>query len=93
MFENFTKKMAEKMGRTVKEVAEPIRQEVKETVDGKVDLYSKILKLGLLIILFIEGSKRVSNMDQEQRSPSQIVINNYLTGKDGDANGPEQRIN
>ena len=85
MLDGLKKKMAETMGRTVKEVAEPIRNEVKETVDGKVDLYSKILKLGLLVILFIEGSKRVSNMDQEQRGPSQIVINNYLTtGKDGE---------
>lgn len=82
MFEKMRKKMAENMGRTVKEAAIPLQNEIKETMDGKVDLYSKILKLGLLIILFIEGGKRVSKMDEVKAGPSQIVINNYITQKE-----------
>lgn len=83
MFERLTQKMAEKMGQSVKQVSEPIRTEVKKTVDYKVDLYSRILKLGVLIFLFIDGTKRVNG--DPGSSPSQIVINNYLTReKEGD---------
>ena len=81
----FTKKMAEKMGHSVKAGIEPIQKEVKKTVDRKVDLYSRLVRLGFLIILFIEGTKRVSNMDKESgNSPNQIIINNYITRKDGE---------
>ena len=83
MFERLTQKMAEKMGQSVKQVSEPIRTEVKKTVDYKVDLYSRILKLGVLIFLFIDGTKRVNS--DPGSSPNQIVINNYLTKeKEGD---------
>ena len=85
MFDRLTKKMAEKMGRSVKEVAEPIKNEMKKTVDSKVDLYSRILKLGVLIFLFIDGTKRVNNIINDPgNSPNHIVINNYLTRKDGE---------
>ena len=85
MFEKLTKKMAEKMGHSVKTTIEPIRTEMKKTVDFKVDLYSRILRLGVLIFLFIDGTKRVNNMINEPTSsPNQIIINNYLTKKDGE---------
>ena len=77
--------MAEKMGHSVKTTIEPIRTEMKKTVDFKVDLYSRILRLGVLIFLFIDGTKRVNNMINEPApSPNQIIINNYLTKKDGE---------
>ena len=82
MFEKVTKKLANKMGRTVKEVTEPIRTGVKQMADNKVDLYSKVLRLGVLILLFIEGTRRVSNdSNKEPSGPSHIVINNYIGEK------------
>jgi hypothetical protein len=86
MFEKMTQKMAEKMGRSVKTtVVQPITTEVRKTVDNKVDLYSRILRLGVLILLFIEGTKKVSDISREQTtSPNHIIINNYITKKDGE---------
>ena len=79
MFDKLTKKMAEKMGHSVKNTIEPIRTEMTNKVDSKVDLYSRILRLGLLLILFIDGTKRVNNAVSEQPvSPNQIIINNYM---------------
>ena len=81
MFDKTIKKLATKMGRTVQETAieavEPIKNEVKEAAGNKVDLYSRILRLGVLLILFIEGTRRVTN-SSEQSSPTQIVVNNYF---------------
>lgn len=83
MFDKLSKKLAEKMGQTVKEAAKPIKEQVTNKVDSKVDLYSKILRLGVLIFLFIEGTKRVTTYDSDDKSgPSQIIINNYLGRKD-----------
>lgn len=84
MFDKFTRKMAEKMGHAAKTTIQPIQNEVKKTVDNKVDLYSRILRLGVLILLFIEGTKKVSDIHKEPTQPSQIIINNYITGKDGE---------
>ena len=79
MFDKFTNKLAEKMGQSVKKAAEPIKEQVTNKVDSKVDLYSKILRLGVLLFLFIDGTKRVSNaLSDSKDSPSHIVINNYL---------------
>ena len=82
MLENLTRKLAEKMGRSVKETIQP-------KVDNKVDLYSRVLRLLVLIFLFIEGSKKATSDFSDQKTyPSQIVINNYLCErKDGDSNG------
>ena len=80
MFEKLTDKLAEKMGQSMKKAAEPIKEQVTNKVDSKVDLYSKILRLGVLLFLFIDGTKRISNTlsDDQKSSPNQIVINNYL---------------
>lgn len=80
MLENFTKKLAQKMGKSVKEQIQPIVNETSKKVDSKVDLYSKILRLFVLGLLFIEGTKKATNdFNQSQTpGPSQIVINNYL---------------
>lgn len=90
MFDKLTSKLAEKMGQSVKKAAEPIREQVTNKVDSKVDLYSKILRFGVLLFLFIDGTKRVSNSlsDDSKSSPNQIIINNYLgerSGKEDDA--------
>ena len=61
MFDKLTKKLATKMGRTVKEAAEPIRNGVRQAANNKVDLYSRILRLGVLILLFVDGTRRVAN--------------------------------
>ena len=83
MFEKITNKVAEKMGRSVKTQIVPIKNKVAKTVDDKVDLYSKILKLGVLIFLFIDGTRRVNNISNERNNvPSQIIINNYLSRKE-----------
>ena len=85
MFEKVAQKMAEKMGRSVKATVKPITVEVKKTVDNKVDLYSRIVRLGVLILLFIEGTKKVTESTHEPGpSPNQIIINNYITRKDGE---------
>ena len=79
MLDNFTRKLAEKMGRSVKETVQPIMQETSKKVDGKVDLYSRFLRLGVLIFLFIEGTKSVAGRYADPKtSPNQIVINNYI---------------
>ena len=84
MLDNFTRKLAEKMGRTVKESVQPIVKETSQKVDSKVDLYSRILRLGVLIFLFIEGTKKVTNTLSDPATPNQIVINNYLCRKEDD---------
>lgn len=85
MFEKLTKKVAEKMGHSVKTTIEPIKMEVQKTVDSKVDLYSRILRLAVLVFLFIDGTKRISNTTNDPaNSPNQIIINNYISRKDGE---------
>lgn len=85
MFDKLTRKVAEKMGHSVKNTIEPLRSEVKKTVDSKVDLYSRILRLGVLIFLFIDGTKRVNSFINDQpSSPNQIIINNYISRKEGE---------
>lgn len=80
MFDNLTRKLAEKMGKSVKETVQPIMKETSRKVDGKVDLYSRILRLGVLVFLFIEGTKKVSSTYREPEShPQQIIINNYIS--------------
>ena len=54
MFDNFTKKLAQKMGRGVQAATAPIRTEVKQVADNKVDLWSRLLRLGVLVFLFID---------------------------------------
>ena len=78
MLDKLTNKLAEKMGRSVKKVAEPIKAEVKQAANHKVDLYSRILRLGVLIFLFIDGTRRVTDAGRNDSSPNQIIINNYV---------------
>ena len=82
MFDGIAKKLAEKMGRTMKEAAEPIKAEVKQAANHKVDLYSRVIRLGVLLFLFIDGTRRVTDAGRNDSSPTQIVINNYMDGKD-----------
>lgn len=81
MFDNFTKKLATKMGRSVKQAAEPIKAEVQRNANHKVDLYSKVLRMGVLIFLFIDGTRRVTDAGRSDNGPNQIIINNYLGEK------------
>ena len=83
MFNKMTKKLATKMGRTVKEAAEPIRNGVRQAANNKVDLYSRILRLGVLILLFVDGTRRVTNETNGDPGggPSRIIINNYIGEK------------
>ena len=86
MLDNLTRKFAEKMGKSVKETVQPIVKETSRKVDGKVDLYSRILRLGVLVFLFIEGTKKVTGTYSEPEShPNQIIINNYIHEKNHDA--------
>lgn len=78
MFDGLTKKLAEKMGRSVKKVAEPIKAEVSKTANHKVDLYSRVLRLGVLIFLFIDGTRRITDSRGQDNVPNQIIINNYM---------------
>lgn len=84
MLDRLTRKLAEKMGQSVKETVIPIKEEVSKKVERKVDLYSRIVRLGVLVFLFIEGTKKVVQMDDRDShsSPYQITINNYITGKE-----------
>lgn len=83
MLDKLTEKLAIKMGRSVQKAAEPIKAEVQKTANNKVDLYSKILRLGVLIFLFIDGTRRVTDARGQDNGPSQIIINNYLDRKEG----------
>ena len=81
MFEKTAAKLAKTMGRSVQKASEPIRSGAKQIVNNKVDLYSRILRLGVLILLFIDGTRRVSDIRQNDSGPTQITINNYMTDK------------
>ena len=81
MLDGLTRRLAEKMGRSVKEAAEPINARVKQAANHKVDLYSRILRLGVLLFLFIDGTRRVTDAGRTDSGPTQIVINNYMDGK------------
>ena len=83
MLDNVINKITEKFRHSVKTQITPIKNKVEKTLDTKIDLYSKALKFGVLLILFIEGTKRVNKQANEQESimPGQIIINNYLEGK------------
>lgn len=88
MLDNLTRKLAEKMGKSVKETVQPIVKETSRKVDGKVDLYSRILRLGVLVFLFIEGTKKVSSTYREPEShPNQIIINNYIHERKDETKG------
>lgn len=79
MFDGLTKKLAQKMGRTVQEAAQPIKKEVSKAANNKVDLWSRVLRLGVLIFLFVDGTRRVvADPEKKESSPQQIVINNYV---------------
>lgn len=79
MFDNLTKKLAKKMGQSVQEVAHPIQNKVSTVANNKVDLWSRVLRLGVLIFLFVDGTRRVvADPKQNEGSPNQIVINNYI---------------
>ena len=85
MFDKVTKKLAEKMGRSVQEVAAPVATQIQKQANNKVDLWSRILRFGVLIFLFVDGTRRVvSDPGKSESSPNQIVINNYLMRKDGE---------
>ena len=87
MFDNFTKKLAKKMGQSVQEVAQPIQNKVSTVANNKVDLWSRVLRLGVLIFLFVDGTRRVvAEPKSTDSSPNQIVINNYV-----DTNPRQQR--
>lgn len=83
MLDNVINKITEKFRHSVKTQITPIKNKVEQTLDTKIDLYSKALKFGVLLILFIEGTKRVNKQANEQESimPGQIIINNYLERK------------
>ena len=81
MFDKVTRKLAEKMGKSVQEAAAPIRKEVKQAADNKVDLWSKVLRFGILIFLFVDGTRRVVAEPRQETPPSTIVINNYMDGQ------------
>lgn len=84
MLDKLTEKLAAKMGRSVKKAAEPIKAEVKQMANHKVDLYSRILRLGVLVFLFIDGTRRITDVSRSDSSPNQIIINNYM-------NDPKER--
>ena len=86
MLDNFVQKITDKFGKSVKTPIEPIKNEMEKVVDDKVDLYSKILKLGVLIFLFVDGTRRVNKLSNNDSSsqPSQIIINNYISRKESD---------
>ena len=82
MFDNLTKKLAKKMGQSVQEAAQPIATEVKKTANNKIDLWSRLLRLGVLIFLFVDGTRRVvADPKPNENSPNQIVVNNYIDTK------------
>ena len=88
MFEKLTKKMAEKMGKGVQAAAAPIRSEVKQVANNKVDLWSRILRLGVLVFLFIDGTRRVvAEPKSEGTTIPNIIINNYLNRDDTQKGG------
>ena len=79
MFDKVTKKLAEKMGRGVQAATAPIRTEVKQVADNKVDLWSRFLRLGVLLFLFIDGTRRVVSEPKSDNNTPNIIINNYLS--------------
>lgn len=81
MFDKTAEKLATMMGRSVKKAAEPIKTGAKQIVNNRVDLYSRILRLAVLVLLFIDGTRRVSDIRQGDSSPTQITINNYMSDK------------
>ena len=85
MFDGLIKKVTDKMGHSVKTTIEPIKKEVQKTLDNKVDLYSKVLRLAVLVFLFVDGTKRINQSHEEHTNqPSQITIYNYMCRKEDD---------
>ena len=85
MFDGLIKKVTDKMGHSVKTTIEPIKKEVQKTLDNKVDLYSKVLRLAVLVFLFVDGTKRINQSHEERTNqPSQITIYNYMCRKEDD---------
>ena len=79
MFDKVTQKLARKMGRSVQEVAAPVATQIQKQANNKVDLWSRVLRFGVLIFLFVDGTRRVvADPGKSDNSPNQIVINNYV---------------
>lgn len=82
MFDKVTQKLAKKMGQSVQEAAAPVKAEVVKTANNKVDLWSRVLRFGVLIFLFVDGTRRVvSEPKQQETTPNRIIINNYVDTK------------
>lgn len=70
------------MGQSVQKATEPVREKVSKTANHSVDFWSRVARLGLLVVLFVEGTKRVaSDPKDDANGPSQIIINNYVDSK------------
>lgn len=84
MFDKTIQKFTKKVGKSVRSTIEPIKKEMTKAVDGKVDIYSRLLKLGVLVFLFVEGFKRVGGSGSElPPGTGTIIINNYIHTKEG----------
>ena len=82
MLEKLTDKLTKKMGQSVQKATEPVREKVSKTANHSVDFWSRVARLGLLVVLFVEGTKRVASEPKDDANgPSQIIINNYVDSK------------
>lgn len=73
-----------KVAKTVKNVIEPVKEEIKQKTKSKGSFYSVILKIGCAIIiavLLLRDNSRTARIINGTLQPGTIIINNYIGDK------------
>ena len=99
MFEKLSKKFGSK-------AADSAMEGVKETLNDKLEDYSGIIKIGLVMLVIIFGGNQLMKPKQERNnapvfmpklpagSGTPIIINNYYHDPKGDwTNGGQRKVN
>lgn len=80
MLDKFTQRIVDSFHRSAKQTIKPIRNALRKNANAQLDIGSKALKLGtlILIILGFVKTKDVINSSEKKEVPSTIIINNYI---------------
>lgn len=87
MLDKLTQRIVDSFHRSAKKTIIPVKEVLKHNVNTQMDIGSKALKFGTLILMILGIMKMRDKEDPVQKSevPSTIIINNYIReGKKGD---------
>lgn len=82
MLDKFTQRLMDSLHRSVKKTVIPMREVLRQNVNAQMDIGSKLLKFGTMILLFL-GITKMNQLEDRPKKLEQptIIINNYLNDK------------